>query len=949
MKRAELASRLVTADHAEREALLRANSALADVELAYALKDICLEDWSAAPARAAGAAKALKALASLQNNSENREIDAVALWIEGFAAVVAEGQLERAVKHLDDSAARFSSLGKPHTAASTQVIKLYALALLGRYDEAIACGLSARDVLIAHGDIGAAAKIEHNIGNIHLRRDRYQESERFQLMARERFLALNDQKQLAKVDNNLAIIYSSQHDFRRAAQLYDQALRSAESSGSVLTQAEIEANIGNLALFQGRYDRALDYLERSRRKYAALGMPHLAAVAEQEIADAYLELNLAPEAAAIYERVAKTFAELGMQRERARALAQHGRALILLSQMDRAHSLLVAAGELYLAEDNSVGKALVTLTEAQLHRAEGDYAAAGLAAQLAEEPLAAAGATGRALFARYLRGDAMRAEGQRAAARSLLELTLRDAKLHSLPEITQRCHTSLGLLAMSAGDMPVAEASFSRAVELIEGLRAPLPAEEFRTAFFADKLVPYNELVRIALKDETRNRASEALGLTERARSRALVDMLGGSLKPRLQPGDAFEAGLLARLEQLREELNWFYSHINRPPDGDPNHSPADMTSLHAEVRERESESLKITRQLQQRNPAIFVQAQTLDSAELQRRLSTETAFVEYTSLDGELLAFVVTDEGVEVIRGLASEDEVDELLAQLRFQIDSLRYGAQAMRKHVVNLTLRAQHYLRALYERLMRPVEERIGSRNLVIAPHRVLYYVPFHALHDGTGHCIERREVSYVPSAIVLLHCLSQPQRPLQRALLLGVADEQTPRVLEEIEALAPLFPEAIALLNERATTTALQEFSPSADILHLACHGQFRPDNPLFSSLRLGDGWLTVRDSYNLDLKCSLAALSACETGVNKIAPGDELIGLARGFFSAGAPTLLLSLWTVDDEATAELMTSFYRRLLAGQRPAGALRGAQLELMERQPHPFFWSPFMIVGRP
>lgn len=949
MKRAELASRLVTADPAEREALLRANSALAEVELAYALKDICLDDWSAAPARAAGAAEALKALASLSNNSENREIEAIALWIGGFAAVVAEGQLERAVKLLEDSAALFASLGKPHTAASTEVIKLYALALLGRYDEAIECGLNAREVFLAHGDLLAAGKIEHNIGNIHLRRDRYQESERFQLMARERFMALNDQKQLAKVDNNLAIICSSQHDFRRAEQLYAQALGSAESSGSVLTQAEIEASMGNLALFQGRYDRALDYLERSRRKYVALGMPHLAAVAEQEIADAYLELNLAPEAAGVYERVANTFAELGMQGEQARALARHGRALILLGQMDRAHSLLLEAGRLYAAEGNRVGKAVVTLTEAQLYRAEGNFVASGEAARLAEEPLAAAGATGRALFARYLRGEAMRAEGKGTTARSLLELTLRDAELHSLPDIAQRCHTSLGLLATSAGDMQAAEASFACAVELIEGLRAPLPAEEFRTAFFADKLVPYNEMVRIALKDEKLNRASEALSLTERSRSRALVDMLGGTLKPRLQPGDAFEAGLLARLGELREELNWFYSHINRPPDGDRAHTGADMTSLHAALRERESESLEIMRQLQQRNSTVFIEAKALDIAELQRHLSTETAFVEYASLDKELLAFVVTDEGVEVITGLGNEDEIGELLAQLRFQIDSLRYGARAMRKHMVNLTLRVQHYLRTLYERLLRAVEERIGSRNMIIAPHRALYYVPFHALHDGSGHCLERREVSYVPSAIVLLHCLAQPQRPLQRALLLGVADEQTPRVREEIEALAPLFPETVTLLNERATAAALQEFSPSADILHLACHGQFRPDNPLFSSLRLGDGWLTVRDSYNLDLKCGLVALSACETGVNKVAPGDELIGLARGFLSAGAPTLLLSLWTVDDEATAELMASFYKRLLGGQGPAGALRSAQLELMERQPHPFFWSPFMIVGRP
>jgi CHAT domain-containing protein len=169
-----------------------------------------------------------------------------------------------------------------------------------------------------------------------------------------------------------------------------------------------------------------------------------------------------------------------------------------------------------------------------------------------------------------------------------------------------------------------------------------------------------------------------------------------------------------------------------------------------------------------------------------------------------------------------------------------------------------------------------------------------------------------------------------------------------VREELAALAPLFPESIALLDDQATLAALREHAPAADVLHLACHGQFRPDNPLFSALRLGDGWLTVREAYGLELNCGLATLSACETGVSAIAPGDELIGLARGFFSAGAPAVLVSLWTVDDESTATLMSLFYGRLCAGDRPAAALRFAQCQLLRQRAHPFFWSPFVLLGR-
>jgi CHAT domain-containing protein len=137
---------------------------------------------------------------------------------------------------------------------------------------------------------------------------------------------------------------------------------------------------------------------------------------------------------------------------------------------------------------------------------------------------------------------------------------------------------------------------------------------------------------------------------------------------------------------------------------------------------------------------------------------------------------------------------------------------------------------------------------------------------------------------------------PRRQLQRAALLGISDERNPRVHDEILALAPLFPESITLLDDQVTSASLHEYSASADVLHLACHGRFRADNPMFSSLQLADGWLTVRDAYSLSLRCELVTLSACETGVSALAPGDEWIGLTRSFFSAGTPSLLVSQWT-----------------------------------------------------
>ncbi len=299
MDRSELAARLVSAvGEPERLALLRERPGLADVPLAYALKDICYEAWSTEPQRAVGAAAALQTLSEI---SQHAEIAALAAWVSGIAALT-DGQMERAIIHLDDAERRFLALDQSHHAASTQVSKVYALAMLGRYDAAIGTGLHTREVFLKHGDTLAAGRIEHNIGNICWRRDRYTEAEYYLKLARERFLNTEDFKQLAMIENSLAYNYTLQHDFRSAEQLYQQAFERAERAGLVVTQAEIEASRGNLALFQGRYDRALDLFERSRRRYSALGMQHQSAIAELELADAYLELNLATEAALIYAR-----------------------------------------------------------------------------------------------------------------------------------------------------------------------------------------------------------------------------------------------------------------------------------------------------------------------------------------------------------------------------------------------------------------------------------------------------------------------------------------------------------------------------------------------------------------------------------------------------------------------------------------------------------------------
>lgn len=939
-----IANQVAAASPEERSALLVQFSSDPN-GLARALKNLYFDSYSSLPALAAGAADALDDLAVL---SPQAEILALASWTRGMAALQLEGAFERAIQLIDAAAEQFGALEQPQTAAATQVSKIYALAMLGRYDEAIACGLRTREVFLAYGDILSAGKVEQNLGNLYHRRDQYPEAERFYRAARDRFLALGDQKLLTYANNGLANVLSLQYHFRDAAQLYEQALFHAEAADLEVTRAEIECNLGNLELFQGHYDRALDYLERSRRRYTDLHMPLDSAVAEQELADAYLALNLAPEAAAIYERVSGMFTELGRRAEQARTLLNHGLACLQLGQHDSAHSLLGQAAALYQAEGNKVGLADVLLAEAQLAYTVGEYRTVLQKAEQAERTLLAAGARGRVLLGRWLRGESYRALSYVASAENLLDATLRDAQQHNIPQIAQRCLTSLGMLAAARGDMAASAAAFQQAIALIETMRAPLPADEFRTAFIADKLAPYTEMVRLCLNDPDGARVAEAFHYAERARARALLELLG-TTEQRLIPRDTFEATLLERHNELRAELNWFYSQINRPFEGDGDAYPNTLNGWQAAVRDREAALAGLMRQLQQSTAAgTRSPTQALDHGRLQQALGSDTALISFFDLNQQFAAFVVTGDKISVVQALGSVPAVTVIVEQLRFQLETLRYGSAKLHSHMEQLTTRTRRHLAELYTRLIRPLEEHIGTRRLIIAPHQVLHYVPFHALHDGARYLIEQREVAYTPSAQVLLHGLEQARRPLNHAVLVGIQDARTPHVREEIEAVAAHFPTHTLLLDQQATLDAVQRAAPRADVLHLACHGHFRPDNPLFSAIELSNGQLTVRDTYRLELQSELVVLSACETGVNDIAPGNELLGLARGFMSAGTPTLLMSLWAVDDASTARTMEIFYTHLRNGKHPAAALRQAQLAIIQEQPHPFFWAPFILLGR-
>ena len=308
----------------------------------------------------------------------------------------------------------------------------------------------------------------------------------------------------------------------------------------------------------------------------------------------------------------------------------------------------------------------------------------------------------------------------------------------------------------------------------------------------------------------------------------------------------------------------------------------------------------------------------------------------------------MVTDEGV-AHRSWAADD-LAARVRDLRFQLDAVRFGAGRLQRHGPQLLARARHHLQALHDRLWSPLAPLLGTRGqVVVVPHRELHYVPFAALFDGRHWLVQTHQISLAPSASVWLARQRQPPPRFDHVLALGVGGDTLPQIGQELLAIAAAFgPGATLRRDADASRAVLLAEAPQADVLHLACHGRFRADSPAFSSLQLGDGPVTLQDLRALRLQASLVTLSACETGLSHLAPGDEVQGLVRAFLLAGAGAVLATLWPVDDAATAALVSHFYAALQAGVGPAAALQQAQAAAAAAGEHPFHWAAFALHGR-
>jgi len=739
----------------------------------------------------------------------------------------------------------------------------------------------------------------------------------------------------------------SLNDFHRATETYERARAFCEEHHMPLAVVQADYNIAYLHYLRGEYSLAIDMLGATRDKAERVGDVYHAALCRLDLADIYLELNLIEEATDTAEEAFQRFQQLEMRYETAKALTSLATALGRQGKAQQALDVLVRARAAFAEERNTVWPWLIDLYRAAIFFNEKQHDRSRDLCVKALESFETSKLPNRVILCRLMLARSHLCAGNINLARRECFRALREVAGVEAPLLAHQAHFLMGQIHEANQEHSAAYAAYQSSRELLEALRSNLHREELKIAFVQERLEVYERLVNICLRRRSAVGREEAFRYIEEAKSRSLRDVISRHGQP-LPTNEVEESEPVRRIRDLREALNFYYHRIELEQMNSDERSFDRRRDLQALAVAREKDLVKLLREMPDSEARVtaFYRPTSITLTEVRAALPPEATLVEFFRVRGRFLATVVTPERCEIVPA-ARVSRVNELMALLQFQLSKFRLGTRYANLVRQPLLRAARAHLLELYEQLLAPLRRLLRARHLVIVPHGILHYLPFHALFDGRQYLIDAYKISYAPSASVLALCAQRSCNTAGRPLILGVPDARAPNILSEVEAISSILPDSELFVGENANEEKLREKGPFSPFIHIATHAHFRQDNPLFSGIRLGTSYLTLLDLYKLNLPAQLVTLSGCATGMSVVAGGDELLGLIRGFLSAGSQSLLLTLWDVHDATTTLFMKSFYSRLGQCHDRALALQSAMLELREGYPHPYHWAPFLLVG--
>jgi len=531
----------------------------------------------------------------------------------------------------------------------------------------------------------------------------------------------------------------------------------------------------------------------------------------------------------------------------------------------------------------------------------------------------------------------------------------------------------LGIVYRDSNRKAEAIKNMKEAVELIERVRNEIQLPEQKSGYLEDKLEVYEDLLQLLISD---GNISEAFEYAQRSKARAFLDLLAES---KINPEAGLNQELLDQKRKLVTQLVTIEKSIQKEFDKE---TPdlAVIRKLETKRNGVDDQYSKLILDIRNSNPR-FADLQypvPLKLTEAQALLDDTTALLEYFVGKNHSELFEITNKDVHVHQ-LEGETTLSKLIQDFREELQQP--------ENVLQLTEQSHsRYVKSasdLYDKLMKFAAANFQSKaRILIAPDGSLNYLPFESLlmkKIGNGpidfsslpYLATKFEIEYIPSASVLsaLHNNVQNIASEQKALFAiavpnsdAAADPPLPFAKSEVESIAHFFPtnDVTLLIGNQATEENIKKLELNQyKNLHFASHGLINEARPQLSALVLSsapkekeDGYLTMREIFDLKLDADLVVLSACKTGLGSQVRGEGVTGLYRAFLCAGTSSVLVSLWNVSDKSAADLMTSFYRNMEKdSMSKAAALKKARMEMISRKgySHPYYWSAFILIGSP
>ncbi|MCT7958528.1 CHAT domain-containing tetratricopeptide repeat protein [Laspinema palackyanum] len=820
---------------------------------------------------------------------------------------------------------------------------------------------------------------------------------------------VGDKTQEATTLNNIGLVYSDLGDKQTALDYYNQSLPLSRQVGDKAGESVTLNNIGLVYSALGDKQTALDYYNQSLPLSRQVGDKATEAITLTSIGLVYSDLGDNQTALDYFNQSLPLSRQVGDKAGEAVTLTSIGGVYYALGDKQTALDYFNQSLPLSQQMGYKAGEASTLNNIGMVYHALGDKQTAldyydrslPLSRQVGDK----AGEAGTLTNI----GAVYNALGDKQTALDYFNQSLPLSRQVGDKAVEATTLSNLAVLKRTQGNLTEALTDIEAAIAIIEDLRTKIDSEQLRQSYFAQVQNQgayefyIDLLMQLHQQNPDKGYDKQAFNASERARARTLLEILA---EANADIRSGIDPDLREKESNLQQRINATESQRMELFSGE--HTPEQANALKQELDTLLRQLDELRAEIRRTSPryAALTQPQPLTSEQIQQQvLDNDTLLLQYSLGEDRSFLWAVTPDTVEVYE-LPPRAEIEELGEQFYRLMQNPEYRGESRNITVSPNIPQINASATELSQMLLSPVADKLAGKRLLVVPDGVLNFIPFAALPTpGSGDeltpLLVNHEIINLPSSSTLailreqdagrqlapktVALIADPvfERDDQRVTgqtsvkasdlgrmmvnrsadtIIGRPIPALPGTRQEAEAILGLVPADAAMSAfdfdaSRATVanTDLSEYQ----MVHFATHGFVSSSAPELSGLVLSlvdeqgnevDGFFRLHDIFNLQLNAQVVVLSACQTGLGDSIRGEGLVGLTRGFMYAGTPRLVVSLWNVDDQATAELMSSFYGKLLSQQMtPAQALREAQLEMLasDDRKSPYFWAAFTLQG--